>query len=160
MSRLLPFPVLSLFLFLMWLLLTGFSAGQLALGLGLALVVPRVMLTLQVEKPRVRSFPLLFRVFVRMISDVARSNLAVARILLLNPPERQRGFVRMPTDLRNPHALAILAIIITATPGTLWISHDPDHHVVLIHVLDLVDEAAWIAHMKDRYEKPLLEIFP
>ena len=31
------------------------------------------------------------------------------------------GFVNIPLDLRDPYALAALACIITATPGTLWV---------------------------------------
>jgi hypothetical protein len=32
-------------------------------------------------------------------------------------------------------------------------------HILLIHVLDLVDEQSWIDSIKQRYERPLLEIF-
>jgi multisubunit Na+/H+ antiporter MnhE subunit len=31
--------------------------------------------------------------------------------------------------------------------------------VLVIHVLDVVDESVWIAHIKRRYEQPLLRIF-
>ena len=54
---------------------------------------------------------------------------------------------------------ALLACIITATPGTIWVSHDPGRRVLVIHVLDLVDESTWVANIKRRYERPLLRIF-
>src|SRR3546814_1767457 len=52
------------------------------------------------------------------------------------------GFILLPLDLRNRYGLAVLGIIITATPGTLWMQYDSARSVLLVHVLDLVDEAA------------------
>ena len=56
-------------------------------------------------------------------------------------------------------AQILLALIVTATPGTLWVSFDPAKGVLTLHVLDLIDEDAWIATIKQRYERYLLEIF-
>jgi multicomponent K+:H+ antiporter subunit E len=53
----------------------------------------------------------------------------------------------------------VLACIITATPGTSWARYDRENNALTIHVLDLVDEQAWIEQFKQRYERRLLEIF-
>jgi len=89
-----------------------------------------------------------------------RSNIAVARIVL-SPATRQRvaGFLSMPLELRHPGGLAVMACIITATPGTSWARHDAARNIVTIHVLDLVDEEEWIRTFKQRYERRLQEIF-
>jgi multicomponent K+:H+ antiporter subunit E len=89
-----------------------------------------------------------------------RSNVAVLRIVF-HPAMRGRtsGFLSLPLELRHPGGLAILACIITATPGTSWARYDAARNVLTIHVLDLVDEHAWIAQFKDRYERRLMEIF-
>ena len=93
-------------------------------------------------------------------SDVARSNLAVALIVLgLHRRKRVAGFLEMPLDARSPEALAAMACIVTATPGTSWVRYDRDASRVTIHVLDLVDPEAWIRDFKERYEKRLQEIF-
>src|SRR3546814_15568353 len=63
------------------------------------------------------------------------------------------GFILLPLDLRSRYGLAVLGIIITATPGTLWMQYDSARSVLLVHVLDLVDEAAWIRLIKQRYER-------
>ena len=47
----------------------------------------------------------------------------------------------------------------TATPGTLWVTFNSANGVLTLHVLDLIDEDAWIATIKQRYERHLLEIF-
>lgn len=61
--------------------------------------------------------------------------------------------------MRNPFGLAALAVIITATPGTVWVDYDAGEGMLTIHVLDLVDEATWIGTIKHRYERRLMEIF-
>ena len=53
----------------------------------------------------------------------------------------------------------MLACVITATPGTSWARYDAARNVLTIHVLDLVDEQAWIRQFKERYERRLMEIF-
>lgn len=159
MKRIVPYPLLALALFGMWVLLTGFSPGHVLLGAVLALLVSRVMLTLAPTPPRMRFGPAIPKLLGMVLVDIVRSNIAVARIVLFNPRERKSGFIRLPIDLTNPNALAALAIIITATPGTLWLQHDVRNNVVLIHVLDLIDEKEWIQLIKDRYERLLMEIF-
>jgi multicomponent K+:H+ antiporter subunit E len=107
----------------------------------------------------VRNVPLLVRLMLRVMGDIVRSNLAVARLVLRPRGQARSGFVAIPLELTDPYGLAALACIITSTPGTIWVDHDSARRVLLIHVLDLVDEAAWIEDIKRRYERPLLEIF-
>jgi len=159
MKRLVPYPILATFLFAMWVLLTGYSPGHILLGAAIAVLVSRVMLTLDVEKPRVRFGKAMVKLAGIVLVDIVRSNIAVSRIVLFQRRERRSGFIQVPIELRNPYALAALAVIITATPGTLWVQHDARNKLILIHVLDLVDPSIWIDQIKNRYEKLLLEIF-
>lgn len=159
MNRLLPFPLLSAALFGMWILLTGFSPGHVLLAALVALFIPRVMLVLDVEKPRIRLGWPLVKLAGIVLFDIIRSNIAVFKIVLFPRKERQSGFIQLPIELENNYALGVLAIVITSTPGTLWLQHDARTKVILIHVLDLVDEEEWIVLIKDRYEKLLMEIF-
>jgi multicomponent K+:H+ antiporter subunit E len=159
MRRLLPFPLLAATLFAMWVLLTDFSPGHILFAVVVALAVPRVMLVLQADRPRIRLGMAAARLAARVLADIVRSNIAVARLVLGRRRSRRSGFIRFPTRLRSPEALAALAIIVSATPGTIWVAHDSRRHVMLIHVLDLGDEDAWITLLRDRYETLLMEIF-
>ena len=67
--------------------------------------------------------------------------------------------MEIPLELTNPHGLAMLSVIITSTPGTVWAAHDPERNIFTMHVLDLIDEAGWRNTIKTRYERPLMEIF-
>ena len=66
---------------------------------------------------------------------------AEAGLILTDARGRRRrsGFVRITLDLTNRNALAILAIIITSTPGTAWIEYEPRNGQLLLHVFDLIE---------------------
>ena len=97
--------------------------------------------------------------FLNVTVDIIKSNIAVAR-LILNPRRNDfsPGFIMIPLSMRDPHGLAMLACIVTYTPGTVWVDLTDDHCLKL-HVLDLQNEEEWVQLVQDRYERPLKEIF-
>lgn len=160
LRRWLPYPLLSCLLALIWLVLNqSLSPGTILLGIALGLGLARVFGMLRPPKARIRNYPLAARLLLRVLLDIVRSNFAVARLILGGHAHVRSGFVAIPLTLTDRHGLAVLACIITSTPGTIWVSYDPSESVLLIHVLDLVDEGAWIDTIRQRYERPLLEIF-
>jgi multicomponent K+:H+ antiporter subunit E len=160
MKRTLPFPLASAGLFVLWLLLNqSLSPGHLLLAGVVALLGGRLLAALEPAKGRLRRLAPIFRLAGLVVADIVRSNIAVAVIVLgLIERERKSGFVHIPLDLRQPYGLAMLACIITSTPGTLWVSFDEASGMLTIHVLDLIDENEWIRTIKGRYERLLLEI--
>lgn len=162
MSRWLPHPLMFATLLALWLLLNqSLSAGQIVLGCVLAVFGSWALTWVEPPATRLRRPQAMARLALRVLVDIARSNLAVARIILspLPRPRVSSRFVRVPLDLRHPYGLATLACIITATPGTVWADFDSAKGILLIHVLDLTDESDWISTIKRRYESLLLEIF-
>jgi multicomponent K+:H+ antiporter subunit E len=100
------------------------------------------------------------RLLFAVIADVVRSNFAVGGIVLgLGPRSRAAGFLPIPLALRHPGGLAVLACIVTATPGTSWIQYDEAAGVLTLHVLDLASQEDMVRTFKHRYEQPLMEIF-
>ena len=161
MTRLVPHPLLSGALVVMWMLLTHFSLGQLLLGGAVAIMAGRAMAALEPARPRIRRWDLVLRLFARVMADILRSNLAVARLIVLGRREARRnsGFVEIDLEVRDPTGLAILAVILTATPGSAWLDYDAAKGRLLLHVFDLVDEAQWRHIVNDRYGRFLKEIF-
>jgi multicomponent K+:H+ antiporter subunit E len=160
MKRWLRHPLVFLLLLAMWLLLNqSLAPGQLLLGALLAL--GGTALAGKLQPPRGRMRVVAIAQLLGLVSaDVVRSNIAVGRIVLgLRTRSRTAGFVSIPLELRDPGGLAVLACIITATPGTSWASYDAERGILLIHVLDFVDEQAWLRTVKHGYERRLLEIF-
>jgi len=161
MSRLLPYPLFSLALLATWLALDGSLApSTLVAGAAVALLGGAVLALLHRPERRVRRRAGAALVLLALfLEDVVRSNLAVARLVLMPRPGRVAGFVDVPLELTHPGGLAALACIVTATPGTSWAGYDAARGVLSIHILDLVDGPAWVEDFKARYERRLLEIF-
>lgn len=161
MTRWLPYPCSSGFILALWLLLNqSVEPAHLLLGGALAVGAPLVLTALEAPRPRLRRPEAILRLAGRVLYDIVRSNVAVGRIVLL-PPHRNRsaGFVDIPLTLKDRSGLAVLACIITATPGTSWVSYDSARGMLTIHVLDLIDDEEWRSIVKHRYERLLLEIF-
>ncbi|KFE69373.1 Na+/H+ antiporter subunit E [Hyalangium minutum] len=161
MRRLIPFPVLSVALLLLWILLMqSVSAGTLVLGAALALFWPVVTVRLRPAPVRLRKPFVMARLFCRVVLEMLRSNAEVAWVILTQRSSAVRsGFVQIPLELKDPNGLAVLAMIVTFTPGTAWAQLSADNRVLLLHVLAIQSEEALVAFIKQRYERSLQEIF-
>ncbi len=161
MRRLLPHPLLSVCILSMWLLLqSSLAPGTLLVGALLGVLAPFAMRALEPERPKVGAPLRILELVAVVLRDVVRSNYAVASILLgRRGRDRVSGFVRIKLELRDRYGLAALAIILTMTPGTLWVQYDAATGTLLLHVFDLLDGDEWRRLVKERYERRLREIF-
>lgn len=156
----LPHPILSLALAALWLLLNNTAApGHVLLGVVLGLALPLVIRRFWSGRMTVHRPAALFRLLPVVLVDIVTANLAVAA-LILNPVRTpQPRFLRFPLELEDRYAIALLAGIITLSPGTVSAELSPDRRYLLIHGLNIPDEQAAVAHIKARYEAPLKEAF-
>jgi multicomponent K+:H+ antiporter subunit E len=155
-------PVLVLGLAALWLALNQtLSLGQVVLGLALGALLSWATSTLRPLQARVRRLDLALLLAMLVLLDMLRSNLNVARVVLGLTGSRsiRSAFVDIPLEMKDPHGLAALAVIITSIPGTVWVGLSADGGSVRIHVLDLTDEARMIHLVKERYERRLMRIF-
>lgn len=161
MKRWLPSPSLSLLLFVVWLVLNqSLEPGTLVLAAIFALGVPLLTRSVRPDRVRVRKPFLALRLAARVALDLTLSARDVAwRLLTRRTADIHPHFVRVPLDTRDPNALAAIAMILCLTPGTAWAEVSFDRSTLLVHVFDNDDEAAFIATVKTRYERPLMEIF-
>jgi multicomponent K+:H+ antiporter subunit E len=155
-------PTLVLALVSLWLMLNqSFAPAHVVVGILIALAIAWATSGLRPLKARLRRVDAVAHLILVVLKEVVYSNIRVARILLGLVPVRDlhSGFVRIPLELRDPHGLAALAAIVTATPGTVWSGLSPEGDVLTLHVLELIDEAAVIRLVKQRFEQPLMRIF-
>ncbi len=155
-------PIFLIVLVVMWLLLNNtISLGHIVLGLILSSLLLLAASRLRPLQPKMRRGYVLVRLFFDVLIDIIRSNIGVAQVVLglVGDRDVHAGFINIPIDMRDPHGFAVLAMIITATPGTIWVELTEDRTSLTIHVLDLVDETEWIDRIKGRYERPLMEVF-
>lgn len=157
-----PPILLMIGLLTIWLILQDTLAlPQVAFGVLLSVGVTFALRAARPVQPHLRKPLVALHLASRVLLDIVRSNIAVACIILglVRHRKVRSGFLQVPLDLRDPHGLAVLAAIITSTPGTVWVELARDGRTVTLHVLDLQDEKQWLHTIKQRYERPLREIF-
>jgi multicomponent K+:H+ antiporter subunit E len=156
----LPHPVMSLVLGAAWLLLQQSLAPAQLLWAGvLALALPRLVHGFLGDSVRVRAPGTMLRLAGVVLWDIVVSNLTVARLALDPRCEPRPAWVELPLAATDPTALALLAMIITITPGTVSCVVDEPRRLLLIHALDCDDAPALVAQIRQRYERPLRRIF-
>jgi multicomponent K+:H+ antiporter subunit E len=158
LKRWLPHPIVSCLVLTVWLgLHSSLSPIHLAGGGLLAVLVPRLLHPSLGGARRTRRPWVAIRLAGTVLWDIITANVAVARRVLGPISRLKPGFIEVPLDLAHSDAVALLASIIAITPGT--VVADIDDARIRVHVLDLADPAALVSEIKDRYERPLKEIF-
>lgn len=157
----LPHPVTSLSLLLVWLVLHDTTApGHVLLGAVLAIAIPLFTKRFWADAVAVRRPWLWIKLGTRVLADMFIANFTVAR-RVIGPTEVLRpAFVQVPLAAQSDMAITVLASVVSLTPGTVSADLEPDRRHLLVHVLDLEDEAALIATIKTRYEALIREMLP
>jgi multicomponent K+:H+ antiporter subunit E len=158
---LLPHPLLSAVLALVWVLLNNSFDGLTLAGGGLlGVLIPAVTTRFWPGAPTVVRPGAWLRLLGRLLTDIVTANLSVAAIIL-HPGYRPRtALVAYPLTVRGAVPVTLLSSIISLTPGTVTVDVDRGRRYLHIHCLDLDDEAALVERIRERYERLLEEVFP
>ncbi len=160
-KRLLPHPLLTLLLIVVWqMLVNQITAGSLLLGAILGIIIPILTAPYWPDRPKLKR-PLKIAEYVLIVLwDICVANIVVARIILLRQNSQLRStFVTIPLDLKSPEAITVLAGTITMTPGTVTSDVSACGRALLVHCLDADSADAVRDEIKHRYERRLKEIF-
>ena len=161
LRRLFPSIPQSITVFLFWLLMAEeYDAASVVMATILAVAMPQVASRLEREFARLGSLGVLVPLGFRLLGDIVAANLTVARQVLGPEKALRPGFVWVPLDLTNIHGIAALSSIITLTPGTVTAELSEDRRHLLVHALDIDDPQRIIDEIKQKYEAPMLRVFP
>lgn len=131
-------------------LLTGFVLGALVLA-----VAERALGPARYLRRLIRSL-VLAGVF---LVELVRSSLQVAREVL-TPRHRMRPAVlEVPLDLENETAIALLANLVSLTPGTLSVDVASDRSSLYVHAMYADDPDAVRRAIKRDFERRVREVF-
>lgn len=162
LRRLFPHPGLFVLLVIVWMLmLNSLTPGGLLLGLVFATLVPIFTGPFWPDRPLLRFGWPMVAYFGIVLWDIVVANFQVAALILFRRNRDLRShWLFVPLDLTSAEAITTLAGTISLTPGTVSADVSTDGRHLLVHALDVQDEAAEVARIKSRYEARLKEIFP
>lgn len=90
--------------------------------------------------------------------ELGLSSFAVAKAAFARNPKIDSAIIAVPIELKHDFSIAVLANLITLTPGTCSLHVSDDKRTIYIHVLDTDDHAAVIAGIKSAFENRLRKI--
>lgn len=162
MMRLIPHPLLSLTLVLVWIgLVNTFTLGNLILGAAFGLVIPILTAAYWPDRPAIRRPMKVVEYVLVVLWDIVVANVQVAMIILFKrEPTIRSQWIPIPLELTSAEAITVLAGTITMTPGTVSATLSADCGCILVHCLHTDDPDAVRDGIKTRYERRLMEIFP
>ncbi|MDJ0513402.1 MAG: Na+/H+ antiporter subunit E [Methyloceanibacter sp.] len=159
-GTLIPHPLLTLLIVVVWVLLNGISWGAAVLGLFLGVVVPKLTSAFWPDRPLVKSPLTIVEYALIVLWDIVVANFQVAYLILFRRGDDLHSqFVTVPLDLRTPEAISALAGTITMTPGTVSATLSADGRALLVHCLETYDPEKTVSDIKARYETRLQRIF-
>ena len=157
---LIPHPLPTVLIVVVWILLNDVSWGAAMLGLILGILVPRLTSAFWPDRPVVRSPLTIIEYALVELWDIVVANFQVAYLILFRRgDDLQSQFVTVPLDLKSPEAITALAGTITMTPGTVSASLSADGRALLVHCLETDDPEKTVSEIKSRYESRLQRIF-
>ncbi len=155
-----PHPILSIALLLIWLMLNNtISAGHIVLGSILSMLIPWLTQRFWPEQVCLGKWSTILKFFFLVGYDIVISNIFVAKLILGKNSALKPDFLEIPLEIKHPLGLSILASTISLTPGTVSVDLNNNKDLLIVHALHVEDVEAEIKTIKNRYEKPLMEIF-
>ena len=161
LRRLVPHPLLSLTLVLIWIgLVNTFTLGNLILGVALGVIIPMMTAAYWPDRPKIRRPLAVAEYALVVLWDIVVANVEVAMIILFKREKSiQSQWIPVPLELTSAEAITVLAGTITMTPGTVSATLAADGGSILVHCLHTDDADAVREQIKSRYERRLKEIF-
>ena len=93
------------------------------------------------------------------VYELVLSAWRVAMIVLRPKIELQPGIIALPLTVDRDFEIAMLANLITLTPGTLSVDVSEDRKTLYVHCIDVPDPQATIDDIKNGFERKILEAF-
>ncbi|MGR4069402.1 Na+/H+ antiporter subunit E [Billgrantia sp. C5P2] len=143
-----------------WVVLTGdFSGRNLFAGLTFGYLV---LALIQPQVPALAGYaqrlPRLIRFVGFFFKELLLANLKVAFDVVTPPWYMKPGVIAMPLKARSEFEIALVANLISLTPGTLSLDVSDDRRVLYIHAMFLDDEAELRRNLAE-LERRALELF-
>jgi len=151
--------LLNVTLMALWVASTGvFSYANGALGFVVGLTVLWWLQPLLGPTAYFRKLPLTLWFSVLFLWEVLKSNLRVAWDVVTPNRLRRPGIVAVPLDAESDLEIAVLANLITLTPGTLCLDVSADRRTLYVHAMFVSEPDQVRREIKQRFERWILAL--
>ncbi len=106
-----------------------------------------------------RRIPAILSLALLFIKELALSAWTVAMLVIRPTLELKPGIFAYPLAVKSDFEIALLANLITLTPGTLSVDVSPDRTMLFVHALDCADVEATKRSIADGFERKIMEAF-
>ncbi len=142
----------------LWTLVNGaFTPASLLVGWLLGYMILTFTARAPAFKDTLRHPLKLASLLVRFLWALLVSNLKLAAIVVSPRLDIHPGVVAVPLDARTDLEVTLLANLVTLTPGTMSVEVSDDRRVLFVHGIDVRDKDAFIAAIKEGFERRVLE---
>lgn len=151
--------LLNTLLGLAWIGLTGtFTPTNFAIGFALGFIL--LWLTQRAMTPSnyFRKVPQVLGFMLFFLWELVKANLRMMVIVLSPNPPIRPAVVAIPIDVRTDAEIALLANLITLTPGTLYLDVSQDRCVMYVHTMYVEDLDTFRYTIKKGFERRVMEI--
>jgi len=99
-----------------------------------------------------------FRYILVFFKELILANIQVAQLVMKPQLKIRPGFLSVPMEAQSDFEVTSLANSITLTPGTISVHVPKDRHAIVIHVLDIGEDADKVRqNVKQMLEANLLK---
>lgn len=105
-----------------------------------------------------RKVVVLLRFCAYFFWQIIKTNLRVAYEVLTPTHYMRPGILAMPLDAKTDFEIALLANLISLTPGTLSLDVSPDRQYLFVHIMYIRDFEQEKRNLKEGIERRLLEL--
>jgi multicomponent Na+:H+ antiporter subunit E len=141
----------------LWIAATAvFTYGNALLGFVIGFLVLWWLRPLLGRTSYFRKLPLALWFSVLFLWEVLKANLRVAWDVVTPQKFRRLGIVAIPLDITTDTEIALLANLITLTPGSLCLDVSEDRRTLYVHEMFVDDPATVRRQIKQRFERWVL----
>ncbi|WLV23635.1 Na+/H+ antiporter subunit E [Aciduricibacillus chroicocephali] len=157
-----PFQIIiHLIIAFMWMLLNeSYTGSSFIAGYLIGAVLLFLMRRFLPGSFYLRRLFMVLGLIILFIKELILSNIDIVK-LVYKPRLKGKvepGIFAYPTELKKEWEIALLANLITLTPGTLSVALSDDHSIIYIHAMHIDTEEEAIQSIKNTFEKAILEV--
>ncbi|MEW5867637.1 MAG: Na+/H+ antiporter subunit E [Chloroflexota bacterium] len=152
--------LLNILLALAWISLTGqFTVVNFIIGFGLGFTLLWLTQRAMGDSRYFRKVPQVFGFLLFFLWELLLASVRSAYFVLAPRRKLRPGVIAIPLDLQGEVEIALLANLITLTPGSLSLDVSDDQRTLYLHAMHIEDVEKYRRSIKDGFERRVKEIF-